>query len=62
MKTVVLGITLIVWMVMTLLLALSVVGLIILRRADHESNLFHGEAGESVWLRLGKNIANRLVE
>jgi len=62
MKTVVLGITLIVWMVMTLLLALSLVGLIIFRRADHESNLFHGEVGESVWFRLGKNIANKLVE
>ena len=62
MKNVVLGIVLIVWMIMTLALALSIVGIVVLLREDHNIKSFQGEQGEAIWFRLGKGLVNKLVE
>lgn len=62
MKNVVLGIVLIVWMIMTLALALSLIGIVVLIREDHNVKNFQGEEGESVWFRLGKRLVNKLIE
>jgi hypothetical protein len=62
MKSIVLGTVFIVWMIMTLALALSMIGIIVLIREDHNINSFQGEEGESVWFRLGKRIINKLTE
>lgn len=62
MKNVVLGIVFIIWMIMTLALALSMVGIVVLIREDHNIKTFQGEQGESVWFRLGRSIVNKLVE
>ena len=62
MKNIVLGIVLIVWMIMTLTLALSLIGTVVLIREDHNIKSFQGEQGESVWFRLGNKIVNKLVE
>ena len=62
MKNIVLGIVLIVWMIMTLVLALSLIGVVVLIREDHNIKTFQGEQGESVWFRLGNKIVNKLVE
>jgi len=62
MKNVVLGIVFIIWMIMTLALALSMIGIVVLIREDHNTDTFQGEQGESVWFRLGRSIVNKLVE
>lgn len=62
MKSIVLGIVLIVWMIMTLLLALSLIGIVVLIREDYNIKTFQGEEGESVWFRLGKGLVNKLIE
>jgi hypothetical protein len=62
MKNVVLGIVFIVWMIMTLALALSLIGIVVLIREDHNITTFQGEQGESGWFRLGRSIVNKLVE
>jgi hypothetical protein len=62
MKNVVLGIVLIVWMIMTLALALSIVGIVVLLREDHNIKSFQGEQGEAIWFRLGKGLVNKLIE
>ena len=62
MKSIVLGTVFIVWMIMTLALALSVIGMIVLMREDYNIKSFQGEEGESVWFRLGKRIINKLTE
>ena len=62
MKNIVLGIVLVVWMIMTLVLALSLIGTVVLIREDHNIKSFQGEQGESVWFRLGNKIVNKLVE
>lgn len=62
MKNVVLGIVLIIWMIMTLLLALSLIGTMVLIREDHNIKTFQGEEGESIWFRLGKKLVNKLIE
>lgn len=62
MKSIVLGIVLIIWMITTLLLALSLIGIVVLIREDHNIKTFQGEEGESVWFRLGKGLVNKLIE
>ena len=51
----------IVWCLITLLLALSLVGIVVLIREDHNCKGFQGEEGEAVWFRIGKILINKLV-
>ena len=51
----------IVWCLITLLLALSLVGIVVLIREDHNCKGFQGEEGEAVWFRIGKTLINKLV-
>jgi hypothetical protein len=62
MKNVVLGIVFIVWMIMTLALALSLIGIVVLIREDHNIKSFQGEDGEAIWFRLGKGLVKKLIE
>ena len=50
------------WCLITLLLALSLVGLILLVREDHDAAHYQGEEGESAWLKLGKLIILNLIK
>lgn len=47
---------------MTLILALSLVGIIVLAREDWSCQQFQGEEGESNWMRIGKKLINKLIE
>ena len=47
---------------MTLILAISIVGLFVLIREDHNITEFQGEDGEAVWFRIGKGLVNKLIE
>lgn len=57
------GITLafIFWMLMTFLLAISLVGLVVLIREDSNSSYFKGEEGEAVWFKIGKKLVDSLI-
>ncbi len=62
MKTLGISLVLIVWMIMTLVLALSLIGIFILVREDVECNHWKGEEGEAVWFRIGKRLVGKLTE
>ena len=62
MKTFILSITFIIWMIMTFILAISIVGLVVLMREDNQMQSWYGEEGEAVWFKIGKKITNKLVE
>lgn len=51
----------IVWCLMTLLLALSVVGLVVFIREDFSTNSWTGEQGEAAWFKIGKALTNKLI-
>lgn len=62
MKTFILSITFIIWMIMTFILAISIVGLVVLMREDIQMQSWEGEEGETVWFKIGKKITNKLIE
>ena len=62
MKTFILSITFIIWMIMTFILAISIVGLVVLMREDIQIQSWEGEEGEAVWFKIGKKITNKLIE
>lgn len=51
----------IVWCLMTLVLALSLVGLLVFIREDFSSSRWTGEEGEAVWFKIGKALTNKLI-
>jgi hypothetical protein len=62
MKQFSLSIVFIVWMIMTLLLAVSLVGLVVLVREDNRCEKYTGEEGESAWLKIGKKILQEIIK
>lgn len=62
MEKFILSITFIVWMIMTFILAISMVGWIVLVREDHNIQHYQGENGEAVWFKLGKSIIKKLTD
>ncbi len=62
MKQFFLSIVFIIWMIMTLLLAVSVIGLVVLIREDTRCEKYTGEAGQSVWFKLGKTILEEIIK
>jgi hypothetical protein len=61
MKTFTLGIVLIFWMILTLLLAISIIGIFVLIREDFSSEYWKGEEGEAAWFKIGKSITKKLI-
>lgn len=47
--------------IITLLLCVSIVGLILLIREDHNCDTYQGEGAESAWLKIGKQLVNKIV-
>lgn len=62
MKELGICLVLIVWMVMTLVLAISLVGIIVLVREDINCTNHHHERGDSNWFKIGKGLTNKLIE
>lgn len=61
MKNITITICFALWCIFTLFLVLSIVGLIVLVREDHNCKDFQGEEGEAVWLQIGKKLINELM-
>ena len=61
MKKFTVGLVLIFWMLFTILLAVSLVGIMVLIREDHSTKTFQGEDGEAVWFRIGKKLVESLT-
>lgn len=62
MKKILITISFIVWCIFTLLLAISLVGIVVLIREDHNVCTFEGEVGEAVWFKIGKKIIDELIK
>lgn len=62
MKSFTLGVVLIFWMVLTIILAASIIGIVVLIREDHNTNTFQGESGEAVWFRIGRSLVDKLIQ
>ena len=63
MKTITLGFLLFMWMIITLILACSIIGLtILLIRADAGCVNYQGEEGSVPWMKVGKQLLNKLTE
>ena len=54
-------IALIVWMVISLILSLSVIGLVVWIRADSGMEYWKGYEGRSTWARIGQNLTDKLI-
>jgi len=50
------------WCLMTLLLVVSILGLVVLAREDASAMNYQGEEGESSWMKIGKTILTNLVK
>lgn len=62
MKKIIIGIVLIFWIIFTLLLAISIIGIVVLRREDHNCVNYQGVIGESAWMKLGNNLMLELIK
>jgi hypothetical protein len=62
MKTVGITISFIVWCLITLILSISIIGLIVFIREDNECRNWQGEEGESAWFKMGRKLINKLTE
>jgi len=62
MKTLGISLVLIVWMIMTFILAISLVGIVVLVREDSNCEYWKGEIGESNWFKIGKSLTRKLIE
>lgn len=62
MKTIGVTIVLIIWFIFTLLLACSIIGIVVLIREDHNTKNFQGSEGDANWFKIGKALANKLIE
>lgn len=54
------GILLIFWMIISLCLVCSVIGLILFVRADYNVKSFQDDKGMSSWMRVGHSLLNKL--
>ena len=55
-------IALIVWMIISLILTLSIIGIIVWIRADCNTQYWQGDKGRSTWTRIGQNLTDKLIE
>ena len=62
MKTIGITISLVVWMILSLFAAITVIpGLFLFTREDSTCEKWQGEVGESVWLKIGKKLTEKLI-
>jgi len=55
-------VALIVWMIITLLLSLSLVGLlVVVYREDSACDYWKGDEGEASWMQVGKRLFNYCI-
>ena len=59
-KSILIG--LIFWMLISLVLALSVVGLLLFVRADGNTKYWQGDEGRSTWCRIGVGLFENLIK
>lgn len=62
MKTIGITICFIFWCLFTLILAISLIGIVVLIREDYNCKNFQGEEGEAIWFKIGKKLINKLTE
>ena len=55
-------IALIVWMIISLILTLSIVGMIVWVRADNNTLNWQGDEGRSTWAKIGQDLSDRLIK
>jgi flagellar biosynthesis/type III secretory pathway M-ring protein FliF/YscJ len=61
MKTHIL-IALVVWMIVSLILTLSVIGLLVWVRSDDSTTYWKGDEGRSTWARIGQDLTDNLIK
>ncbi len=54
-------IALIIWMIISFLLVLSVIGLLLFIRSDTGTKYWQGEKGRSGWLKIGIGLYESLI-
>jgi len=59
MEKIALFLLLMTWLIVSLILACSVIGLLLFVRADHNCSTFQGDEGMSSWMRLGHGILKK---
>lgn len=62
MKTIGITICFIFWCLFTLILAISLIGIVVLIREDYNCKNFQSEEGEAIWFKIGKKLINKLTE
>lgn len=55
-------IALIFWMIISLALACSIVGLLLFVRSDSDTKFWQGEKGRSAWCKIGIGLYDNLVK
>lgn len=55
-------IALIFWMIFTIILVCSVVGLLLFVRADYNTKYYQGEEGRGGWVKIGLKLMDKLTE
>lgn len=53
---------LIFWMILSLFLACSVIGLLLFVRADYNLKSYQGDSGMSSWFKLGHKLLDKFIE
>jgi len=61
MNKIYITIVVIIWLIMTVLLTFSIIGLFIYMREDSSCDDWQGEAGESTWFNIGRKLINNLI-
>lgn len=54
-------IALIVWMIVSLILTLSIIGMIVWIRGDFSTQYWQGYEGRSTWARIGQDLTDKLI-
>lgn len=54
-------IALIVWMIVSLILTLSIIGMIVWVRGDFITQYWQGYEGRSTWARIGQDLTDKLI-
>lgn len=62
MNKLVILIALIFWLITSLILVCSVIGLLLFVRSDHNVKTWEGDEGSSTWAKIGITLTNNLIK
>jgi len=60
-QTICVFLSFILWMIISLILVLSIIGLLLFVRSDNTCSTWEGEDGVSSWYKIGKKLYTKLT-